>query len=360
VPPLDVADLDHVLLHTGDLWAPLRGARLLLTGGTGFFGVWLLESLLHANRTLDLGIEAWVVTRSAERFGARAPHLAAAPAVRIVEGDVRAFAFPPGRFAAVVHAAAESGSRLAQEAPGEMLDVLVEGTRRTLAFARESGAHRFLLVSSGAVYGPQPPSLARLEEGFGGGPEPTDARSAYAEGKRVAELLGVLAARERGLGVAIARGFAFVGPGLPLDAHFAIGNFIRDGLAGGPIRVTGDGTPRRSYLYAADLAIWLWTILLRGAAGRAYNVGSSEDYAIAAVAQLVAAAFTPPPEVTVAAAADPGAAAARYVPSVRRAADELGLEARIVLPDAIRRTLGWHVAARPAAGRMLSSRGSPS
>jgi dTDP-glucose 4,6-dehydratase len=181
-----------------------------------------------------------------------------------------------------------------------------------------------------------------VPEDHSGGPDPFDIGSAYAEGKRAAELLCAFAGRRHGVPAKVARCFTFVGPHLPLDAQFAVGNFLRDALAGGPVRVTGDGTTVRSYLYAADLAVWLWTILLRGKTARAYNVGSEEPVTIAELARLVADSFEPPRDVVISRTPAPGRLPERYVPSVRRAATELGLEYRIPLAEAILRTVRWH------------------
>jgi dTDP-glucose 4,6-dehydratase len=148
---------------------------------------------------------------------------------------------------------------------------------------------------------------------------------------------------DAGLAPTIARCFAFVGAYLPLDAHFAVGNFVRDGLQGGPIRVTGDGTPLRSYMYGADLAIWLWTILVRGVPMRPYNVGSAEALTIAELAHLVGSTFTPPVPVSIAGAIAPGAPAERYVPAVTRAETELGLRVTVPLADGVRRMVEWHM-----------------
>lgn len=339
-------DLEHVLGRSRPLWEQLRGERLFLTGGTGFFGCWLLESLLWANDRLALGAEAVVLTRRPDAFDRKAPHLARHPAVRLVEGDVRTFSFPRGPFPFVVHAATDASAALNEQDPLAMLDTIVEGTRRVLALAREAGCRKLLLTSSGAVYGRQPPELSHVGEEHAGAPDPCAPRSAYGEGKRVAELLCALHGRAHGFEAKIARCFAFVGPYLPLDIHYAIGNFVRDAVAGAPIVVRGDGTPVRSYLYAADLALWLWTILLEGAPARPYNVGSEEPVSIAELARRVSAVATPPVRVEVLGRAEPGRPAERYVPSVRRARDELGLAAHVGLEDAIARTARWARAQR--------------
>jgi dTDP-glucose 4,6-dehydratase len=337
-------DLDDVLARTPGLWEELRGARVFITGGTGFFGCWLLETLLWANDHLGLAASAVVLTRDARAFDANAPHLASHPAVTVREGDVRTLEFTGGAFSHVIHAAVDARPVVTHRDRLLVFDTIVDGTRRTLEFARRSGARRFLLTSSGAVSGRQPATLTHVPEDYAGGPDPADARLSGAEAKRVAEMLCAVYADER-LQPVIARCFAFVGPYLPLDAHFAVGNFIRDGLAGGPIRVWGDGTPYRSYLYAADLAIWLWTMLLRGASMRPYNVGAADAITIGELARLVGGAFDPAVPVTVARVAVPGTVVERYVPSVTRAESELGLRATVSLEDGIRRTIDWQTRA---------------
>lgn len=341
VAPISKRDLDHVLDYTRDLWNEVRGERIFVTGGTGFFGCWLMETFLYANARLDLGARAVVLTRNRGAFAQKAPHLESAAAIDFCEGDVQSFAFPAGSFSHVIHAATDADQKLQQEQPLMVLDSVVQGTRRTLELARECGAGKFLLTSSGAVYGRQPPEMTHIPEGYTGGPDLSDWRVGYSEGKRMAELMTSLYYRTYGIETKTARCFAFVGPHLPLDRAFGIGNFLRDALAGGAIELKGDGTPYRSYLYAADLAIWLWTILFRGKTGIPYNVGSGDAITMKEVADAVADAFNPRPEVIVRGIPVPGKPAERYVPDVTLAGAELCLKPKVLLPDAVRRTVEW-------------------
>ena len=123
--------------------------------------------------------------------------------------------------------------------------------------------------------------------------------------------------------------------------RYAISNFLRDALAGQPLKILGDGTPLRSYLHAADLAAWLWTLLLHPDSQGAYNIGSSEAISIADCARAVAKIVDPTLSVSISVPPDLGRPASRYVPDTGRAARELGLRQLIPLNDGIRRTAAW-------------------
>ena len=334
-------DLEHVCSKVGSAWSELKDQTIFITGGTGFFGMWLLESFVWANEHLELNAKAVVLTRDPESFRQRAPQLARHPAIVLHAGDVCTLDFPSVKCSHIIHAAATTGATL-EENPLLMVDSIAGGTRRVLEFARTSGAQKFLLTSSGAVYGRQPSDLTHIPEEYPGGPNQLDYRSAYGEAKREAELLCTLYGRQFGLSMKVARCFAFVGPYLPLDAHFAVGNFIRNSLRGESILVKGDGTPFRSYLHAADLAIWLWTILFKGDSGRAYNVGSDHALTILELANLIARLSNPPLKVIVQQRGDPNKPAERYVPNVERAKHGLNLDVSIGVSDAIRRTMEFH------------------
>jgi dTDP-glucose 4,6-dehydratase len=289
-----------------------------------------LESFLWANRELDLKARLFVLTRRPEALLARDAE------VEVLPGDVKTFRFPSRQVNYVIHAAVEYEN--AERNGRETVAANIQGTRRVLELAGMHGTRRVLYTSSGAVYGEQPVYLDRVPEDFVSGSPPANS---YARAKLESEALCRRAADSK-LAVVIARLFAFVGPYLPLAKNFAIGNFVRDAGRGGPIRIAGDGTPLRSYLYAADLAIWLWTLLAHGESTRPYNVGSDHAISILELARIVERVCGVAKGVSIAQGALPGEKPKRYIPSVERARTELRLYPWVALDEGIRRMFEWH------------------
>ncbi len=193
---LSSTDLDLILNRTAPLWEEMRNQQIFLTGGTGFFGCWLLESFSHINRQLSLNARGTVLARDPAAFASKCPQIAADPSLAFLKGDVRSFDFPDGEFRFVIHAATEASAKQASEQPIEMLTTIIDGTERTLDFAQTHATRKLLLTSSGAVYGKQPENLTHIPEEYLGGPDPLDPASIYAEGKRISEQMCALCATQ--------------------------------------------------------------------------------------------------------------------------------------------------------------------
>lgn len=346
-------DLEQVMRRMPISLASLRNESLFITGGTGLFGRWLLESLAQANRLYQLNLKATVLTRDIQAFAAQAPHLVSNPMFTYHLGDVRSFDFPPERFSFFIHGATTSAKETFQgESPLRKFDTLVEGTRRVLDFAARCNPRRFLFLSSGVAYGVTPANMGFISEDYAGSPTTTDALSALGQAKRTAEFLCTLYAQQHQWEYVIARCFSFVGPLLPLDIHYAIGSFIREALFEDVLTVNGDGSPARSYLYLGDLVTWLLTLLLQGRTGHIYNVGSDRPITILELANLVRDTLSPGKQIRILGQADcsiGNAVRNRYVPNIDKARQELGLDVWTELQAAVRLTAACAQAGRVSA-----------
>ena len=333
-------DLEHILSKTRGLFKHVYKKRFFITGGTGFFGLWLLESFVWINDLLKLNSSVVVLSRNPEIFKKNNPYFKKIKSVRFLKGDMRSFRFPEGQYHYIIHAATDNNPC------SSFLDLFknnIAGTQRVLNFAKACHNEAFLFTSSGAVYGEQPVEMLRIPEDYRGAPATVNINSAYGESKRVSEFYCVNYAREFGLNVKIARCFAFLGPNLPLDVNFAAGNFVRDALKGGPIYVKSNKRVYRSYLYSADLIIWLWTILFTGRTNKPYNVGSSRPCSILALADLVAGVFSPKIEIKIQnKTKNNRRPVEHYIPDTKLAQKELGLRQFISLKDGIRKMVKFY------------------
>lgn len=339
--PLLASDLAEISDRLLPLAERLQGARILVAGGGGFIGTWLVESLLHLDQRAGLGASLVILTLDSESYAARAPHLAKDPRVLVHAGVLDGVDRLEGITGVthVIHAASDVNRPMTPEEALAALRTLDQGTEGLLQAARMWPLQRFLYLSSAAVYDRLPPGHSFMEDGPGCPPTP-GAGSVYATGKRMAELRTSLHASCSGYAAVIARLGAFIGPLLPSDGVFAAGNFMGDALAGRRIRILGDGTAVRSYQYAADLAVWLWTLLLCGEPGEAYNVGGEIPVRLGELAEVINRVVGGP-GVDVLGAPDPARPVDAYLPPVNKAMDRFGLVNQVGLEAAIQRTLQW-------------------
>jgi UDP-glucuronate decarboxylase len=312
--------------------------HVLVTGGTGFFGRALLR-YWHA-----LGPErprVTIVSSDPDRLRRDHPQLTDGPDwLALLAGDVTRLDSLPreGDFTHIIHAAIP---RPEGRDPGglALLRHGIESTDNLVRLADRLGVRRLLLTSSGAVYGPLPEGLEKVSEEHIGALDPVDPRNAYAIAKLASEQVCALALERFGVECVVGRCFAFSGEDLPLDYGFAIGNFVRDAVAGGPIVVNGDGSAIRSYMDQRDLARWLNVLVEQGQPGVAYNVGSDAPITIAQLAATVAEIAGCSDRVEIRGRSGSAVPSSRYVPSIDRARDDLGLDLTIGLSESIRHML---------------------
>lgn len=268
----------------------LSGSALLLTGASGFVGRYVAESIMRFNQVSGAApCTLTLPTRNPEVLISRYRTQVSSNEVLVVEwGPGEADRLAGRRWDYVIHGAATVDPGLIARNPaGSFRDAI--GMAATIVdIALASGAKRCVLVSSGAIYGEQPATLAEIPESFRGGPDISSVSAAYAEAKRASEVLFRLS----GVDHRVARVFSVIGPYQDLGSRFAVPDLIRQAGSQGYLQLTGDGSARRSFCYATDLTVFLLTLLLGDVRYDVFNVGSRRGTAsIAEVAHVIAEIF---------------------------------------------------------------------
>jgi dTDP-glucose 4,6-dehydratase len=332
-------DLRSFRLNTA--FKELAGARILLTGGTGFVGKWLLQTAKDAQTNSLNQVEIVVPTRQLAAEHVQSAMKIGCPNVSWIEGNFLEDQIDIGRVDMIIHAATPASAKLNAEDPYEMLRVNVAAMESVLRLA--SNDTPLLFTSSGAVYGTQPESMTHVPEWSIDPIPPMDQLNAYAQGKQAAERMCREAGDEGRCNPIIARLFAFGGEHLPRDTHFAIGNFVQNALDRKPIIINGDGRARRSYLYGADMATWLWSALAHGGNGEPLHIGSEHSISILELAQNVARVSSEVlnyvPEVIVSVPVNESSPVHQYVPSTAQTRNILNVEEWTGLNEIIARMM---------------------
>lgn len=321
----------------------LRGGVLLVTGGTGFVGSWIAEMVAYLNDHHQFGLRLLLLSSQASSFQTRAPFLAARKDIELIERDILNVVTLPEDVSWIIHAAADPDFRNHATDPLGTLRVITRGTDAVLqAAARLGNLRKFLHISSASIYGLQAEEPPSVPESYVGSLDCATPGHAYAEGKRAAETICAAYRTQMRLPIVTARPFAFLGPYQLLDRPWAANSFLRDSMRGGPIRIQGDGQSVRSYMYAADMAVWMLTILARGTSGAIFNVGSPDGVSLMELAEKIASLHSHSVKIVARTLGPNAPRATRLVPDVSLAKTVLGLGVKTDLDASLRTAIQWY------------------
>ncbi len=336
-------DCERVFKSASISLEDLSNSSVMITGGTGFIGLWLTEFLAFMNDSMNSGIEIHVMSRNREKFLSAVPHLANKSYINFIRSDIRTISELPRNLNYIIHAAGNPDNRTHSTRPFDTITTISEGTSSLLRAAdRVANLKMLLYLSSGNVYGAQPDTMDKIREEYIGIISSTNVNSVYAEAKKFAESLITAARGELRLPVGIVRPFSFLGPYQDKDAPWATNSFISDAMHGRSIRILGDGTTVRTIMYGADLALWLLTIMIKTMTGRVYNVGSDEGKTLQELAQIVSGCFNPRPDVLLNCSLAGVIPNNRIIPDISSARDEFGLKVYTDIKTAVERTIKWN------------------
>jgi len=336
-------DCERVFKESSSTLEELNQSSVLITGGSGFMGSWILETIQYLNEKFNKGIEVHVISRNREKYLASIPHIARMPYVNIIRSDVRSVSELPRNINYVIHAAANPDNRMHSSRPLETVCSISDGTSALVrAVDRVSNLKMFVNMSSGNVYGKQPETLNKIPENFTGTVSSTDLNTVYAEAKRFSESLITAARSELRLPVVNLRPFSFLAPYQAPDAPWAANTFINDAINGRPIRILGDGETVRTVMYGADLALWILVIMTKGVTGSVYNVGSDDGRKLHDLAYMVAAHFSPKPDVLLNTSLAGNITNSISVPDIDKAKKDFNLKVFTNTKLTVERTIAWN------------------
>lgn len=352
------SDLEHIRAGLAAEWPALAGSRVLITGGAGFLGYYMVQALTHfsarAPRPDRIAVTVW------DNFARGTPRwltaLKEAGSLRLERYDLR-FPLPAGmeEFDWIIHGASIASPIYYRKHPVETMDANVNGLRNLLEHAlRRGGAgtplRGLLFWSSSEIYGDPDPGHIPTPETYRGNVSCTGPRACYDEAKRYGETLCSVFARSHGIATKVARPFNNYGPGLKITDRRVIPDFARDIFAGRDISMLSDGSAKRTFCYAADAVTGYYKVLVRGGAGEAYNIGiETPEISMRELAERLAAIGRElagySGRVVTARSSD-----AEYLtdnpnrrcPVIAKAREQLGFNPSIGLDDGLRRTMIWY------------------
>jgi UDP-glucuronate decarboxylase len=349
-------DLDYICANLHAELDQMAGKRLLIVGGGGFLGYYLVQAVLHWNRSARRTIELTVFDNYVRGVPQWLNRLQSSPDLIVVRHDItRPLPADMADFDFIVHAASIASPTYYRKYPIETMDANVGGLRTLLEYARQArdsgrAVEGFLFFSTSEIYGDPTPENIPTPETYRGNVSCTGPRACYDESKRYGETLCVNFAQQFGLPIKIARPFNNFGPGLKITDRRVLPDFARDVLSGRDIVMLSDGSPTRTFCYVADAVIGYFKVLINGRPGESYNIGTEKPEVsmaelAAKVVGLAEELFDYRGKVRFERSGDADYLTDnpnRRCPVIEKARIELGYDPRVSIDDGLRRSLLWY------------------
>ncbi len=356
-------DLDDICARLSDELGTMAGKRLLLVGGAGFLGYYLVQTILHFNETAAAPIDLTVYDSYVRGVPQWLSDLDGTPNLTLATHDVTD-PVPAGLGSVqfIIHAASIASPIYYRQHPIETMDANVNGLRNLLEYSRAQQntvdpVEGFLFYSTSEIYGDPLPQDIPTPETYRGNVSCTGPRACYDESKRYGETLCVNFAQQYGLPIKTARPFNNYGPGLKITDARVLPDFARDVLAGRDIVMYSDGAPSRTFCYIADAVVGYYKVLVKGRAGEAYNIGTeTPEISMRELADRVVEAsrelFGYQGKVVFAKSSDEAYLVDnpnRRCPIISKARTELGYEPTVGIDDGLTRALTWYLGNQEAS-----------
>jgi dTDP-glucose 4,6-dehydratase len=321
--------------------------RIAVTGGTGFLGTWIAEMIAALNDEYDLKISLDLYARNTLEWANKYPHLSSRSDIRLYSQDVRSSFQFQSTTNYVIHAAGIPNNRVHASDPLRVIQTTIEGITNALNAASQlDNLIRFVNVSSGLVNG-APIQPGALSENDCFAIPSGQLHLVYVDAKRSAESIAAVYRSQLRMPISTIRPFTFAGPYQALDRPWAINSFLGDAMMGRDIRIHGDGTARRSYLYGSDAAWWTLVALVKGTNGGIYNVGSPVAVSHIDLAKLICEKISPKLGVVVNTVPSKQGQQDELYPNLSNTQKCLGVEQTCALESAIDKTWRWFSATPP-------------
>ncbi|NER92291.1 MAG: NAD-dependent epimerase/dehydratase family protein [Symploca sp. SIO1B1] len=352
------SDLSYICSNLQEEFSAIAGKKLLIIGGAGFLGYYLVQAILHWNKITDDSqtIELTVYDNYIRGIPDWLTNLEGDPHLTLTKHDItHPLPSDIDDFQYIIHAASIASPTYYRKYPIETMDANVNGLRTLLEYClqqkeKDKPVEGFLFYSTSEIYGDPSPENIPTPETYRGNVSCTGPRACYDESKRYGETLCVNFAQQYELPIKTARPFNNYGPGLKITDKRVLPDFARDVLAGKDIVMLSDGSPTRTFCYIADAIVGYYKILVKGRPGEAYNIGIEKPEISMAnlaerVVELSSELFDYQGKVVRQASADkdylidnPN----RRCPVIAKAQTELGYNPSISVDEGLKRSLIWY------------------